>query len=84
MAASVLLINMLLKFIPEKWISKLPEMNEENAVGKGSFLTRTFDEQSKKKAYVPQSGAAAVSNVDESFNEDAKSGDDNDGFKNVA
>lgn len=84
MAASVILVNMLLKFIPEKWISKLPEMNEENAVGKGSFLTKTFDEQSKKKAYVPQSGAAAVSNVDESFNEDAKSGDDNDGFKNVA
>ena len=83
MAASVLLANTLLKFIPEKWISKMPEINEENAVGKNSFLTKTFDEQSKKKAYAPQS-AAAVSNVDESFNEDPKSGDDNDGFKNVA
>ena len=83
MAASVLLTNTLLKFIPEKWISKMPEINEENAVGKNSILTKTFDEQSKKKAYVPQS-AAAVSNVDESFNEDPKSQDDNDGFKNVA
>lgn len=83
MAASVVLANTLLKFIPEKWISKMPEINEENAVGKNSFLTQTFDEQSKQKAYVPQS-AAAVSNVDESFNEDPKSGDDNDGFKNVA
>merc|ERR1712051_495304 len=83
MAASVVLANTLLKFIPEKRIAKMPEINEENAVGKNSFLTRTFDEQSKKKAYVPQS-AAAVSNVDESFNEEPKSGDDNDGFKNVA
>ena len=65
MAASVILVNMLLKFIPEKWISKLPEMNEENAIGKNSFLTKTFDEQAKKKAYEAPS-AAAVSNVDES------------------
>ena len=53
MASSVLLVNMLLKFIPEHWISKMPEINEESAVGRNSFLTKTFDEQSKKKAYVP-------------------------------
>lgn len=63
MAASVILVNMLLKFIPEKWISKLPEMNEEKAIGKESFLTKTFDEHNKKPAYEAPS-AAAVSNVD--------------------
>ena len=62
MAASVILVNMLLKFIPEKWISKLPEMNEENAIGKESYLVATFNEQSKKKAYEAPS-ADAVSNV---------------------
>ena len=68
MAASVLLANLLLKFIPEKWISKMPEINEENAVGRDSFMVRTFDEQSKKKAYDPKA-AAAVSDVAESFND---------------
>lgn len=86
MASSVLLVNMLLKFIPEHWISKMPEINEESAVGRNSFLTKTFDEQSKKKAYDPRASAAAsASNIEESYNEEAKeSADDNDGFKNVA
>ena len=53
MASSVILVNMLLKLIPESWISKMPEINEDEAVGRDSFLTKTFNEQSKAKAYDP-------------------------------
>ena len=50
-AASVLLANALLKFIPERWLGKLPTLNEEEAVGQNNALMRGFNNQVNAKAF---------------------------------
>lgn len=57
-ASSMLLANSILKFIPNRWIEKLPTVDESKAIGGGSALMGAYDKQSKAKAYTGKQVAA--------------------------
>jgi len=64
-AASLLLANALLKFIPERWLGKMPALNEEKAVGSENALMKGFDNHAKAKAF--KKGGAQPKNHDGSY-----------------
>lgn len=59
-AASVLLANVLLKFIPEGIMGKAPQLNETEPIGAGSKLLSAYDSHGKGAVFKANTGAAVV------------------------
>ena len=49
-AISCMAVNALLKVIPDRWISKMPSLDENSKIGGNSKLMSAYDTQSKAKA----------------------------------
>ena len=56
--ASVLIANALLKAIPERWISKMPTLDEKKAIGGNSKMMAAYNKQAHAKAYTKKTGPA--------------------------
>ena len=50
-ASSMLLGNAILKFIPNRWIEKLPTVDESKSIGGGTKLMSAYSQQASAKAY---------------------------------
>ena len=57
-ASSLLAANALLKLVPERWVSKMPTLDESKSIGAGSKLVSGFDRASQHKAYNPKAKQA--------------------------
>ena len=82
-AAAILLINALLKLIPQRWISKMPQLDENRAIGSDSKLVSMYDRSAKKTVNTGGSKAAATNDIDEEESTGAAAGayqDDEDGY----
>ena len=60
MGASVLLINCLLKFIPDRWVAKMPSMDESKSVGANNALMNAYNKQAQAKAFQKKGAAPAA------------------------
>jgi len=80
-AAAILLINALLKLIPQRWISKMPQLDENRAIGADSKLVSMYDRSAKKTVNTGGSKAAATHDIEEDAVEgDGSYQDDEDGY----
>ena len=80
-AAAILLINALLKLIPQRWISKMPQLDENRAIGSDSKLVSMYDRSAKKTVNTGGSKAAATHDIEEDAVEgDGSYQDDEDGY----
>jgi len=69
-ASSMLLGNSILKFIPNRWIEKLPTVDENKSIGGNTKLMSAYSTQANAKAYTGKQ-AAAPAQIDESDGEDS-------------
>lgn len=57
--ASILLTNALLKLIPSRWISKMPQLDESKSIGGNTRIMAAYDKQAKSKAFSGKKTGAA-------------------------
>lgn len=57
--ASILLVNALLKLIPSRWISKMPQLDESKSIGGNTRIMAAYDKQAKSKAFSGKKTGAA-------------------------
>ncbi len=50
-AASCLIVNALLKFIPDRWVAKMPSLDESKSVGSNNALMNAYNKQAGAKAF---------------------------------
>lgn len=71
-ASSILAANALLKLVPERWVSKMPTLDESKSVGASSKLVAGFNRASAHKAYNPNAKKAEeIASQDSEENDDA-------------
>ena len=58
-ASSLLLGNAILKFIPQRWLAKVPTLDESKAIGGNSRLMSAYNTQANARAYPVKSQQAA-------------------------
>lgn len=76
-AASILAANALLKLVPERWVSKMPSLDESKSIGAGSKLVAGFNKAQQHKAYNPN----AKKQQEEVHSQDSQENDDE--YRNV-
>ena len=65
-ASSMLLGNAILKFIPNRWIDKIPTVDENKSIGGNTKLMAAYSQQANAKAYVrPQQAAQQIDSQDD-------------------
>jgi len=69
-ASSMLLGNAILKFIPNRWIEKLPTVDESKSIGGNTKLMSAYSQQASAKAYTGKQ-AAAPQQIDSDDGEDS-------------
>ena len=56
--ASCCLADALLKYIPLHWVAKVPQLDEQKALGQDNVLIRAYDQQANAKAYTGKQAPA--------------------------
>ena len=64
-ASAILLVNALLKLIPQRWISKMPQLDEQKSLGANSRLVSMYDRSARKT--VNTSGKAPAQDIQDSY-----------------
>ena len=59
-ASSILLVNALMKLIPQRWVAKVPQLDESKSIGGSTRLMAAYDKQAKAKAFSKKGAAAEV------------------------
>lgn len=82
MGASVLLINCLLKFIPDRWVAKMPSLDESKSVGSNNALMNAYNKQAQAKAF-QKKGAAQAAADDDQLSEVHSQDRESDGYQHA-
>ena len=64
-AASLLVINCMLKFIPDRWVAKMPALDESKSVGSNNALMNAYNKQANAKAFSKKSNNQAATSENE-------------------
>ena len=85
-ASSVLLCNAMLKLIPSRWISKMPQLDESKSIGGNTKIMAAYDKQAKSKAFSGKKAGAAEQVPEEdpegSYQQDQEDPYGNDPYSN--
>ena len=57
-ASSILLVNAMMKLIPQRWVAKVPQLDESKSIGGSTRLMQAYDKQAKAKAFTKKGQAA--------------------------
>lgn len=79
-AASVLIANTIFKFIPERWVAKMPTLNESKSLGSNTRLMAAYDKQASA-GFMKKKGGDAT--ADQPLAEEEHYSGDQDDFRPV-